>query len=101
MWLELIAKPLKEKLNDLLIWFDNCGCHKTTVVDEVIHNLIIYVACLPPNMTGVSQVLHFVVNGPSKAHCRKLRGSRIVSYFQEYAQLYAIESKKSVDSEKY
>jgi hypothetical protein len=37
MWLELIVKPLKEKLNDLLIWFDNCGCHKTTVVDEVIH----------------------------------------------------------------
>jgi hypothetical protein len=100
MWLELVVKPLKEKLNDLLIWFDNCGCHKTAVVDEVIHDLNVYVACLPPNMTGVLQVLDLVVNGPLKAHCRKLRGSRIVSYFQEYAQLYAIESKKSVEERK-
>jgi DDE superfamily endonuclease len=97
MWLELVVKPLKEKLNDLLIWFDNCGCHKTA---EVIHDLNVYVACLPPNMTGVLQVLDLVVNGPLKAHCRKLRGSRIVSYFQEYAQLYAIESKKSVEERK-
>jgi DDE superfamily endonuclease len=97
MWLELVVKPLKEKLNDLLIWFDNCGCHKTAVVDEVIHNLNVYVACLPPNMTGVLQVLDLVVNGPLKAHCRKLRGSRIVSYFQEYAELYAIESQKNLE----
>ena len=55
MWLELVVKPLKEKLNDLLIWFDNCGCHKTAVVDEVIYELNVYVACLPPNMTGVLQ----------------------------------------------
>jgi hypothetical protein len=40
------------------------------------------------------------VNGPLKAHCRMLRGSRIVSYFQEYAQLYAIESKRSVEERK-
>jgi DDE superfamily endonuclease len=100
MWLELVVKPLKGKLDDLLIWFDNCGCHKTAVVDEVINDLNVYVACLPPNKTGVLQVLDLVVNGPFKAHCRMLRGSRIVSYFQEYAQLYAIESKKSVKERK-
>ena len=83
-----------------MIWFDNCGCHKTAVVDDVILNLNVHVACLPPNMTGVLQVLDLVVNGPLKAHCRKLRGSRIVAYFQEYAKLYALESQKNLDDRK-
>ena len=95
MWLELIIKPLKEKLGKLLIWFDNCGCHKTDVVDDVINSLQVHVACLPPNMTGVLQVLDLVVNGPLKAHSRKLRGSRIVACFQEYSRLYELESLKN------
>lgn len=57
-----------------MIWFDNCGCHKTTLVDDVIAELGIQIACLPPNMTGVLQVLDLVVNGPLKAHTRNLRG---------------------------
>ena len=88
MWLDTIVKPLKEKLGKLMIWFDNCGCHKTTLVDDIIAELGIQIACLPPNMTGVLQVLDLVVNGPLKAHTRNLRGSRIVECFQSYAKLY-------------
>jgi DDE superfamily endonuclease len=95
MWLETVVKPLKVLLGKLLIWFDNCGCHKTETVDNVIASLEVKVACLPPNMTGVLQVLDLVVNGPMKAHSRKLRGSRIVACFQEYARLYKIESQKN------
>ena len=94
MWLETIIKPLKEKLGKLLIWFDNCGCHKTALVDDVINSLQIHVACLPPNMTGILQVLDLVVNGPLKAHSRKLRGCRIVACFQEFAQRYELETHK-------
>lgn len=94
MWLETVIKPLKEKLGKLLIWFDNCGCHKTASVDDVINSLQIHVACLPPNMTGILQVLDLVVNGPLKAHSRKLRGFRIVACFQEFAQRYEVETHK-------
>ena len=96
MWLDTIVKPLKEKLGKLMIWFDNCGCHKTTLVDDVIAELGIQIACLPPNMTGVLQVLDLVVNGPLKAHTRNLRGSRIVECFQSYAKLYTEELKKDI-----
>lgn len=57
MWLETIVAPLKNKLGKLMIWFDNCGCHKTNLVDDVIEELGIQVACLPPNMTSTLQVL--------------------------------------------
>lgn len=100
MWLETVVKPLKEKLGKLLIWFDNCGCHKTSTVDNVINSLQVHVACLPPNMTGVLQVLDLVVNGPLKAHSRKLRGSRIVTAFQKFAKLYEIESTKNPEHRK-
>ena len=100
MWLETIVQPLKEKLGKLLIWFDNCGCHKTSTVDNVIRSLQIHVACLPPFMTGVLQVLDLVVNGPLKAHSRKLRGSRIVTAFQEFAKLYETESTKNPEHRK-
>lgn len=94
MWLEIIVAPLKERLGKLLIWFDNCGCHKTSLVDSVINSLQVHVACLPPNMTGELQVLDLVVNGPLKAYTRKLRGSRIVASFQKFANLYELESLK-------
>jgi hypothetical protein len=95
MWLETVIKPLREKLGKLLIWFDNCGCHKTQIVEDAMIDLQIHVACFPPNMTGVLQVLDLVVNGPLKAHSRKLRGSRIVTCFQEYAKMYELESQKN------
>ena len=96
MWLETVVKPLKEKLGKLMIWFDNCGCHKTNMVDEVIGELDVQIACLPPNMTGVLQVLDLVVNGPLKAHTRNLRGARIVESFQTFKRLYEEEAAKDV-----
>ena len=33
MWLETMCAPLKDRLGKLLIWFDNCGCHKTAIVE--------------------------------------------------------------------
>ena len=50
MWLETVVKPLKSRLGELMIWFDNCGCHKTNMVDEVISELGVQIACLPPNI---------------------------------------------------
>ena len=96
MWLETVVKPLKNRLGKLMIWFDNCGCHKTTMVDEVIGELDVQIACLPPNMTGVLQVLDLVVNGPLKAHTRNLRGARIVECFQSFIKLYADELVKNI-----
>lgn len=96
MWLELVVGPLKRRLTKLMIWFDNCGCHKTDIVDVEIARLGVQVACLPPNMTGVLQVLDLVVNGPIKAHTRNLRGARTVAAFGEFKKLYDIEMGKSV-----
>ena len=96
MWLETVVGPLKRRLNKLMIWFDNCGCHKTDIVDVEIARLGVQVACLPPNMTGVLQVLDLVVNGPIKAHTRNLRGARTVAAFGEHKKLYDIEMSKSV-----
>ena len=96
MWLETVVKPLKEKLGKLLIWFDNCGCHKTAVVDDVISELGVQIACLPPNMTGILQVLDLVVNGPLKAHTRNLRGARIVDSFQDFIKQHKEESQRDV-----
>ena len=98
MWLETIVKPMKERLGKLMIWFDNCGCHKTSVVDDVINELGAQIACLPPNMTGVLQVLDLVVNGPLKAHTRNLRGARIVENFQSFIKLYAEELVKDISN---
>ena len=96
MWLETVVKPLKSRLGKLMIWFDNCGCHETNMVDEVISELGVQIACLPPNMTGVLQVLDLVVNGPLKAHTRYLRGARIVESFQAFKKKYEEESAKDV-----
>ena len=97
MWLETVVKPLKNRLGKLMIWFDNCGCHKTSIVDDLISELGVQVACLPPNMTGVLQVLDLVVNGPLKAHTRNLRGSRIVECFQKFIITYTDELSKDVN----
>lgn len=96
MWLDTVVKPYKEKLGKLLIWFDNCGCHKTAAVDKVISELDVQIACLPRNMTGVLQVLDLVVNGPLKAHTRNLRGARIVESFQKFKIAYEEELEKDV-----
>lgn len=101
MWIETIVVPLQNRLHKkLMIWFDNCGCHKTSIVDVVIAELGIQVACLPPNMTGILQVLDLVVNGPLKAHTRTLRGARIVECFQKFKELHDVECRKEVHERK-
>ena len=53
-------------------------------------------ACLPPDVTGVLQVLDLVVNGPLKAHTRNLRGPIIVESFQKLLVSYTDELAKDV-----
>lgn len=84
MWLELIIAPLKVKLGKILIWFDNCGCHKTPIVSTSFLENNIDVTFLPPNMTAILQVLDLVVNGPLKSHVRQLRAKRIVRSFKDF-----------------
>lgn len=97
MWLELIMLPLKINLSKLLVWFDNCGCHKTNVVQNYIREIGIDVAYLPPNMTAILQVLDLVVNGPLKSHVRQLRAKRIVKSFKEFLIVYRTDLEKTVD----
>ena len=87
--------PLKNRLGKLLIWFDNCGCHKTDVVQKYIGEIGIDVAYLPPNMTAILQVLDLVVNGPLKSHVRQLRAKRIVRSFKEFKELYDQDLEKN------
>ena len=81
-------------MGKLLIWFDNCGCHKTAIVQDYIEEIEIDVAYLPPNMTAILQVLDLVVNGPLKAHVRQLRAKRLVRGFKEFMELYREDSEK-------
>ena len=87
MWVEIIMNPIKERDRKALLWFDNCGCHKTASIEEILSELDIKVACLPPNMTAILQVLDLVVNGPLKAHIRNSRAKKIVKVFKEYKVL--------------
>jgi hypothetical protein len=94
MWLELIMVPMRVRLGKLLIWFDNCGCHKTSIVQRYIEDSDIGVAYLPPNMTAILQVLDLVVNGPLKSHVRQLRAKRIVRSFKEFLVLHRKDLEK-------
>ena len=84
MWVELVMKPIKIRDEKVLLWFDNCGCHKTHAISNTLSELDIRVACLPPNMTAILQVLDLVVNGPLKAHVRNSRANKIVQCFKSY-----------------
>ena len=84
MWVELVMKPIKIRDGKALLWFDNCGCHKTHSISNTLSELEIRVACLPPNMTAILQVLDLVVNGPLKAHIRNIRANKIVQCFKSY-----------------
>jgi DDE superfamily endonuclease len=98
MWIELVINPVKERDIDkkLLLWFDNCGCHKTAAIEHIMSELGINVACLPPNMTAILQVLDLVVNGPLKAHIRNNRANKIVQCFKEYKALFDENARKDV-----
>jgi DDE superfamily endonuclease len=93
-----IINPVKERDIDkkLLLWFDNCGCYKTAAIEHIMSKLGINVACLPPNMTAILQVLDLVVNGPLKAHIRNNRANKIVQCFKEYKALFDENARKDV-----
>ena len=80
----------------MLIWADNCGPHKTDAIKAVFRQWGIYTAWLPPNMTGMLQVLDLVVNGPIKAHFRNIRARRIVDAFRQFREDYAREMEKPI-----
>ena len=84
LWFEIIMLPIRTKLGKMLLWCDNCGSHKTSIVRDVIKEVEIDVAFLPPNMTSELQVLDLVVNGPLKAHIRTKRANRLYEAFQVY-----------------
>ena len=93
LWFEVVMLPLKLKQGKMLLWCDNCGSHKTTCVNDVIREVGIDVAFLPPNMTSELQVLDLVVNGPLKAHIRTKRANRLYEAFQVYKQERAEDQK--------
>ena len=93
LWFKIIMKPIKDRLGKLLLWCDNCGSHKTSIVKDVIEQVGIDVAFLPPNMTSELQVLDLVVNGPLKAHIRTKRANRLYNAFQVYKEERAEDSK--------
>ena len=79
-----------------MIWFDNFGSHKTIMMDEVIGELGVQIACLPPNMTVVLQVLDLVVNGPLKSYTWNLRWARIEECFKSFIKLYTDKLAKNI-----
>ena len=47
LWFEVIIKPIKDKLDKILILCDNCGSHKTSSVTDVIDEIGAVVCLLP------------------------------------------------------
>ena len=82
MWVELVMKPIKVRDEKVLLWFGNCGCHKTPIISNALSEFNIRVACLPPNMTAILQVLDLVVDGPLKAHVRNNIANKVVECFK-------------------
>ena len=65
---------------------DNVGCHKMDVLKEIFAEACVDVGFLPPNMTQFLQVLDLVVNGPLKAHIRRLLVKQVPSSLLFLAQ---------------
>jgi len=80
----------------MLLLMDNCGPHKTDCLHSVFNEANVEVGLLPPNMTSELQVLDLVVNGPIKAHIRKLRAQRICNYFDKYRGIFRDQRKLRV-----
>ncbi len=93
LWFEIVMQPIRIRLGKLLLWCDNCGSHKTSCVRDIIEEVCIDVAFLPPNMTSELQVLDLVVNGPLKAHIRTKRANRLYNAFQTYKEARVENSK--------
>jgi hypothetical protein len=97
MLIDLILKPYSQRHGHLFLWMDNCGAHKTGPLPDIFSAANVEVGFLPPNMTYILQVLDLAVNGPLKAHIRKLRAERVFKYFQHYKRTYLSEMDKPVN----
>jgi len=95
MLIELILAPWAAlRGGKLFLWMDNCGAHKTDCLKPIFEKANVTVGLLPPNMTAVLQVLDLVVNGPLKAHIRRLRAKRLCDYFDIYKAEFKAEFEK-------
>lgn len=86
MMVDLVLKPGTEaRGGKLLLWMDNCSCHKVdAVLDPIFREANITVKFLPVNTTYMLQVLDLVVNGPLKAHIRRERAKQLLEYFADF-----------------
>jgi hypothetical protein len=98
MWVDLIVKPIRERDGQMLLWFDNCGCHVTDVIEQKFDDEQIDVAKLPLNMTGLLNVLDLAVNGPLKARVRNLRAKRMVDAFRVYKDKYYAQWRTGISA---
>ena len=93
MMIKLVLKPYVDRNGGkMLLWMDNCSLHHVWWLQPMFDEAGIKCAYLPPNMTWILQVLDLVVNGPMKAHIRKLRAGRILEYFENYKELFDSQS---------
>lgn len=98
MWIELVVKPWAKGRTKLLVW-DNCPSHNTEAVLKCFEDAGVLVENLPPNMTDKLQVMDLVVNGPLKAHMRKLIAEKLYDSMQIYRSkvALAVQNKKEID----
>jgi hypothetical protein len=95
MYIDLILKPLAEKQGGkFFLWMDNVSSHKVDLLEAIFKEANVEVGYFPPNMTQFLQVLDLIINGPLKAHVRRIRGENILEYFRHYKELYDAEMDK-------
>lgn len=99
MYHDLILKPYKERMGKLMVYQDNCPSHVTDFIKDLYKKSGIIQALLPPNTTAIFQVLDLIVNGPLKAHTRRIRAERTFQSFQEYLGFVEGASSSSVEGE--
>jgi hypothetical protein len=78
-----------------LLVVDNCGPHKTSVVQQALVTAGWKVMFLPPNMTHLLQPMDLVVNSVVKSAMRKHRIQLLMKYFREYRRDYHLAHRSS------
>jgi hypothetical protein len=88
MWLDLVMGPIQKKAEStgdkVFIIQDNCGLHKTDLVEQQYVDLHMLPAFLPENVTGILEVMDLMVNGVLKADQRKHAADQIFVAFRKY-----------------
>ena len=95
LWLDVIVKPIRDRLGKMMIWVDNAGPHKTAAVEAILKELDIDCVCYPPNMTDILQVLDLIVNKPIKDNIRRIRALVIYKEFQLYQEKVRAEPSQA------